>query len=59
MEWIKREDKLPEEGIRVLVFSPEYREDDPMRVRVVDGKFVRICTDATHWAYIEEPEESS
>lgn len=40
---------------RVLVYSPVYPLNDPMRLRIMEGQFVRICTDATYWAYIEEP----
>ena len=59
MDWIKKEDRLPEKGIRVVVYTPEQGENEPMEFRIVDGQFVKYCTHATHWAHLEAPEESS
>jgi len=55
IDWISKEDELPVSGVRVLVFSPEYPADDPMRFRVMDPQFVRISGEATHWAYLVGP----
>jgi len=59
MNWIKIKDKLPKEDVRVLVFTPGYQEGDPMRYRVMDSRFVKICSEVTHWTYLEAPEESA
>ena len=55
-EWISVDERLPEEG-RVLVFSPDYKDRDPMRCRITDSQFVRICSDVTHWMPLPEPPE--
>lgn len=49
-------DLCPDSEKRILIFSPCYKEDNPMRIRIVNSQFAKICTDATHWAYIPEPE---
>lgn len=53
--WVSVMDRLPAEGQRVLVYSPVYRADDPMRFRVMDAQFVRTYVDATHWAPLVPP----
>jgi hypothetical protein len=58
MDWVSREDKLPRRGRRVMIFSPCYKKEAD-RFRLVDGEFVRICTDATHWTYLSGPEKKS
>lgn len=55
--WVNRDVKLPDCG-RVLVFSPVYPKDDPMRFRIIDSQFVRISTDVTHWLSLEDIEPS-
>jgi hypothetical protein len=57
MDWISKEDSLPKADTQVLVFSPVYQENDNMRFRIMGGQFVRICTEATHWAYLEAPNQ--
>ena len=37
-------------------FHQSIKKNNPMRFRIVDSDFVRICTNATQWAYIPEPE---
>jgi hypothetical protein len=39
---------------RVLIYSPLY-EKEFERYRLLDAQFVRISTDATHWAYCSPP----
>ena len=58
-EWISVEDRLPECIDGVLIFSPEYHTNNVMRVRIVEGQFVRMCTDATHWMPLPEPPEEA
>jgi len=55
-EWTETRVKLPDPDERVLTYSPEYKETDAMRYRIMDGQFVRICTDVTHWKRLESPE---
>ena len=43
-------------GVRVLVFSPVYPEGHEMRYRLMDGQFVRISTEATHYAHLTPPD---
>ncbi len=40
---------------RILVFSPDYPNGDPMQVRIMDKQFLRISTEASHWAVITIP----
>jgi len=55
LKWEKKSDYLPTPDKRVLIFSHCYSKENPMRMRIVDADFVKICTDVTHWAYIPEP----
>lgn len=57
MRWIDRRDASPPEGKQVLIFSPAYREDEPMRFRIIEGQFFKLMTEATHWAYLVAPVE--
>lgn len=58
INWRKREDT---EGFptirhsRILIFSPEYPDNDTMQVRIIDAQFFKTCIDATHWAPINTP----
>jgi hypothetical protein len=49
--WMTRE-SLPESG-RVLTYSPLYAKDDPMRWRIMDAQFVRLCREVELWADLE------
>lgn len=49
IEWIEIKDRLPNNKDRVLVFSPVFEWGHPNRYRVMEGQFVRICTEATKW----------
>ena len=55
LHWKKRGETLPEHGKRILIFSPEYKEGDPQRVRFIDSQFWEICTDALFWTEVSEP----
>ena len=48
-------DSCPDSEDRILIFSYCYKKGNPMRIRIVDAQFAKICNDATHWAYIPEP----
>lgn len=45
----------PELGKRILCFSPVYKEDDPMRFRIIDSQFLKISKDVTKWQYLNPP----
>lgn len=55
MEWISmlRSDVQPRG--RVLVFSPAYPENDPMRYRVIGSEFLGLVSEVTHFALLEPP----
>lgn len=53
--WIKVSNYLPKEGQRVLTFSPNYPKENPMRLRMMDGQFLRLCGEVTHWMLVGEP----
>lgn len=56
MNWIKKEDQLPERGKKVLVYSPVYKNvNDNMLFRIIDGQFINITNEVKYWAYLEEP----
>jgi hypothetical protein len=65
MKWIKINKKdgtkklPPDDGERVIIFSPCCKKGSPDRMRYIDPQFVRILTDATHWSYVEEPKEKT
>lgn len=52
-----RSDKenTPTPGTRILVFAPDYPENDPMRMQVIDSRCWDMCYDADFWAYTTEP----
>ena len=58
MKWISVKYGLPEKNCRVLVYSPDYPKDKTMEYRIIDSRFIRICTDVTHWIYLNPPTES-
>jgi len=58
IEWVQRDKSLPESAERVLTYSSGYeeiRKGHEMTYRIMDGQFVRICIDVTHWARLDAP----
>lgn len=54
MHWIPATTPPPETLTdRVLVYSNAYPQGSPMRFRMMNAQFVRVCTDATAWCEIE------
>ena len=54
--WYHRNEiNKPPKNSRILVFSPDYEIDDPMRFRLIDSQFLSISKDAEYWAVVEEP----
>jgi len=58
-DWINVEDRLPENGKRVLVYSSNYDIDDVMAIRILDSQFIRISLSGTHWMPLPEPPNDS
>ena len=58
MKWLSvHKDGTPNAGRQVLTFSECYRETPEAAFRIMDGQFVRVMTDVTHYYYLEVPEE--
>ena len=56
MRWYKVErDGYPEKGMRVLTYSEAYKGRNNKPFRIMNGQFVKMCLDVTHWCYIYEP----
>jgi hypothetical protein len=51
--WTNVKAFLPLDDKRVLVFSPIYPKGHEMRFRVVNGQFVRLMGEVTHWRSLE------
>ena len=51
-----REVVMPEDGHRILIYSPMYEEHNSMRWRVIDSGFFDLMRDATHWVYLDKIE---
>jgi len=49
VRWINVKDQVPADKERVLAFSPLYAKDDPMRYRILEGQFLKLCREVTHW----------
>ena len=43
----------PEPIFRVLALSPVYPPGDPMRFRLMDPRFLGLCTEVTHFAVLD------
>jgi len=57
--WVHRDERLPDVARRILALSPIYPTGHEMRHRMMDARFFRICTEATHWLDVQliEPGE--
>jgi hypothetical protein len=53
--WISLEQEKPEDTQRVLAYSPAYKEWDPMRYRLMEGQFLSVSREVTHWMSIPFP----
>jgi len=56
--WNKSTEHLPEHGDRFcLCFSPSYSKDNSMRWRILQGQFVKLCSEVVYWKYVTEFEK--
>ncbi len=57
MKWLNiHKDGTPNRGQRVLTYSEGYRGNPELAFRILDGQFVKTCSDVTHYMYLREPE---
>ena len=58
MKWFSiYKNGTPNRDQRVLTYSETYKDQPELAYRILDGQFVRICTDVTHYMYLRSPEE--
>jgi hypothetical protein len=55
MQWVPIAEAKIDKCTRVMTFSPVYAEGDPMRYRIMDQQFLKLCGDVTHVAIIKPP----
>ena len=56
MKWFNvYRDGLPNKNQRVLTYSECYKNTPEMAFRILDGQFVKMCRDVTHYAYLVQP----
>ena len=52
MKWLSvKKDGLPKYNEKVLTFSKCYKDNPDKAFRLMNGQFVRICIDVTHYIY--------
>lgn len=58
-DWISVKDRMPKEGVNVLVYGRVYSERNGIDVDYVDenGDFYYYNKNVTHWQYLPEPPE--
>jgi len=64
MDWMHVDERLPEIGVRILIYSPVYKEKESafhrgMMFRIIDSQFLKISKEAKYWTYITPPEEEN
>lgn len=61
IKWLSvYKDGTPNQDQRVLTYSGCYRGSPQLAFRLMDGQFVRLCEDITHYVYLQklgEPQE--
>jgi hypothetical protein len=57
MKWLSiYKDGQPNSDQRVLTYSECYKGKPELAFRVIDGQFVRLCSEVTHYCYLQEPD---
>ena len=47
---------VPNENVRILVYSKSYPVGHEMRWRIIDSMFLPFCDEVTKWRYLDDPE---
>lgn len=56
MKWLSiYKDGTPNRDQRVLTYSKRHKDTPEMAFRILDGQFVPLCTDITHYMYLRKP----
>ena len=59
MKWMSvKEDGMPLFGCRVLTYSIEYSKKPELAFRILDSQFIKLCSEVTHYAYLDAPKEA-
>lgn len=57
MKWRSRKTLPSEDDDRLtLVFCPVYPVGNPVRMRIMGARFVRVCEDVESWCYLDDIE---
>lgn len=60
MNWLSiYKDGTPNVDQRVLTYSEVYKGKPELAFRIMDGQFVRMCREITHYVYLREPEHNN
>ena len=58
MKWFSvYRDGTPNKDQRVLSYSEVYKDKPEFAYRLLDGQFVKICREITHYMYLRPPNE--
>lgn len=56
MKWFSiYKDGTPNRDQRVLAYSETYRDKPELAFRILEGQFVPMCSEVTHYAYLTQP----
>jgi len=57
MKWLSiYKDGTAIRGRRVLTYSEIYKDKPELAYRILDGHFVKMCEDVTHYMYLKPPD---
>jgi len=59
MKWLSiYKDGTPNKDQRVLTYSEIYKGKPELAFRLLDGQFVKVCSEVTHYMYLREPADN-
>lgn len=62
MKWYSVKDNKPDpaktDANRILIYTPDVNSERD-KYRLIEIQFLKICSDATHFAYIYSPEDKN
>lgn len=59
MKWLSiYKDGTPNKDQRVLTYSETYSNNPGLAYRILDGQFVPMCSEVTHYAYLRPPKHN-